>query len=599
MSKQADIHKLSTDKRKTNVWLFIALSILIACIAFVAFINYAWKPFLSKKVKSTVYESTKGLYVINFSDVRFNIISGQASFDNLNLKADTLVYERLKRTKDAPRHLYSIKLDKIIFTDISLSEIYFKKKLHLVDVMVNKPEVTIIYNDIKTKADTADKKTAYQQLSKFLKSFSINRIILKDADITYRDQSASKPKITNFKGFMLKVSDFKIDSLSQFDKSRFYYTKDISLLLKNHRFTTKDGLYNISIGEVLASTRAKSFKLTKLRVKPLYPEIEFSHKYKMQHDRYDFTFKEIGLSNIDFNKLNTERRLIADKLQINGADLKIFMNRAMPPVDFDKGRNYPHVVLKRLKISTRIDTLLIKNSNINYSEYNPKSKNKGTVTFNNFNARILNITNDSLSLVRSHWARASTSALLMGKAALNVSINFNLTSANADFNFNGTVGKMDMRILNTLTRNMSLAEITSGTINKADFKVSGNLRTTTGYIKLYYNDLKLILLKTDDETNDLKTKTIVSALANTIIKNENPGKDGLLRIGKTEAERANYASFFNLMWKSIFAGIKESVGVTIKNVEKIQVKPSNRELRKAERKSRREVRKKAKEEQKE
>lgn len=599
MDKQSEKPKSFANRRKIRRWLLIASGILIVCIAVVISINYAWKPFLSKKIKAAVSESTQGLYILDFSDISFNVLSGRASFEDLNLKIDTLVYKKLKQTNEAPKHLYSIKVDKILFTDISLSEIYYEKKLHLRDVMVNEPNLTITYNNVNTKVDTAVKKTAYQQLSNFLKSFSINRIILSDADITYNDRSYSTPKVTRFKGLIIKVQDFKIDSLSQFDKSRFYYTKDISLLLKDHHFTTKDGLYKISIGELLTSTSAKSFNLTKLRVKPLYPELEFSRKFKTQHDRYDFTIKEIELNNIDFNKLNTERRLIASKMQIDGADLKIFMNRAMPVVTFDKGRNYPHVVLKRLKLNTRIDTLQIKNTDISYTEYNPKSKRKGTVTFNRFRTTLLNITNDSLSLTKNHWAKANISTLLMGKAVMNVSINFNLTAPNADFNFNGTIGKMDMRILNTLTKNMSLAEIASGTINKANFEVRGNLRTASGHIKLYYNDLKLELLKPDEETNDLETKTVVSALANTIIKNDNPGKDGVLRIGKTNAERENHGSFFNLMWKSIFAGIKESVGVTLQQVEKTQAKPSKRELRKIERKNRRAERRKTREDKKE
>lgn len=587
-------NNLFNKTKKNRVWIIIALTALILSISFVAFVHYKWKPYLTKKIKDTVSESTKGLYSVDFDDVSFNALSGKASFDSLTLDIDTAVYEQQKKSLDAPKHLYSISLNKIIFTNISLWDIYFKKELHLRDIMVDEPEISIIYNDIKTKVDTTDKKTAYEQLSKFLKSFSIDRVILNDADVSYHDQSSAKPDITNIKGLIIKVSDFKIDSLSQYDKTRFYYTKDISLLLKDHHFDTKDGLYKISIGEVLSSTRAQSFKLSNLNVQPKYPEMEFSRKYKTQHDRYDLKLKEVELSNVDFRKLNTERRLIASKLLVDGLNLKIFMNRALPPVDLDKGKNYPQMALKRLKLNTRIDTMLIKNSNIIYSEYNPKSKAKGTLSFNRFDARILNITNDSLSLSKNHWAIAHTSARLMGKAALNVTINFNLISANADFNFNGTIGKMDMRILNTLTKNMSLAEISSGTIEKADFKVSGNLRTATGYMKLYYNNLKVKLLKTDND-DGLEKKTIASALANLVIKNENPDKDGTLRVGKADAERAYNNSFFNLMWKSVFAGIKQSVGATLKSVDKVQVEPTRKEVRKSKREARREARKKKKE----
>lgn len=166
-------------------------------------------------------------------------------------------------------------------------------------------------------------------------------------------------------------------------------------------------------------------------------------------------------------------------------------------------------------------------------------------------------------------------------------------------NADGTLGSdiQDMRELNTLSRNMSLAEIESGTINKAIFNVSGNIRTTNGTLKLYYNNLKVNVLKNDDETGELKKRGLISALANTIIiKNDNPDEDGELRIGQTDAERLNSGSFFNLMWKSIFSGLKESVGFTLGSPETQQVKPlSNKEQRKLEREQRRNERKEKRE----
>ena len=587
-----------TDKR-SKLWrwtLSIFLILLAIFISGAIFISYKWKPFISKKIKEAVSQSTQGLYTVDFSDIHINLLAGSTKFDSLSFKADTAIFSRLRETGDAPKHLFNVDLDALFFTNIQFWNIYFKKELSLKTIVIDKPSVTITYNEFRARVDTAEKKTAYQQLSKFLKSLQIHSIVLKDADVQYIDHSDAKPRITKFKGITATVSDLHIDSASQFDKSRFYYTKDISLGLKNHRFITRDGLYAISFQDIMSSTSRKTVTFSNLRVKPLYPEMEFSKKYKTQHDRYNLYFKEISLNDIDFLSLNTQHRLIASNLLIDAADINIFMNRELPPVTFDKGRNYPHVVLKRLKLNTRIDTIRIQNTSINYSEYNPASEKKGTVTFNRLHATIINVTNDSLSLIRNHWTRAETSAWLMNKGSLNVQINFNLTSKKADFNFNGTMGKMDMRSLNQLARNLSLTNIRSGTINKAEFEVSGNRNTSVGYIKLYYNNLKVDLLKNDDDRNELEKRGVVSALANTlVIKNDNPGEDGTLRIGKTVTERLKSASFFNLMWKSLFVGIKESVGATSKEVDEVQVKPDKQEQRRLERKNRRETRRKERE----
>lgn len=574
--------------------IFLTLIIIITLILAISiFIHYRLKPILGNKIKHVVSQSTKGLYTIDFTNIHLNLLRGSIGFDSVSLKPDTAVAELLRKTDEAPKHLFNVKVAALSFKDVSFTDLYFERKLGMSSVVIYKPDITITYNDFKTREEDDEKKTAYQQISKFLKSVNIQNIILNDADIKYIDKSSAKTSTSTFKGLNIKVTDLKIDSVSQFDKSRFYYTKDISLNLKNHKFITKNGLYTISIANISSSTSAKSLRLSKFSVKPNFPEMEFSRKFKTQHDRYNLYFNEILLTRINFLKLNTQRRIEASSLLINSAEVNIFMNRGLPPVTFDKGRNYPHVVLKRLKLRTTIDTLIIRNTNISYSEYNPKSQKKGTVTFNRFNARIQNISNDPAKLSANHWAKANITAWLMNKGKLNVDINLNLIAKNADFNFNGSLGKMDMRDLNPLSRNMSLAEIQSGTINKAEFNVSGNLRSTSGYLKLYYNNLKISILKIDDDTYELKKRDLISALANTfVIKNNNPGDDGKLRIGNTTAERLNSGSFFNLMWKSVFAGLKESAGLTLEDAVKQQVEPPDKKtLRKIKKEKRQEERK--------
>ncbi len=575
-------------------WIHIVFGIIILIsLTILLLIKYRLEPFVAKKIRTAVNESTLGLYQADFTDIHISLLKGSISFDTLSLKPDTTVIQGLRKKNEAPKHLYQIDVKGLAFRNVSFWDIYYHEKLDLESIVIQKPHITITYNDYKTKEENDVKKTAYQQISKFLKSIHFNELILNDADIRYVDKGSVPAQTTSLTGLNVKVTEFRLDSTSQHDKKNVYYTQNIQMNLKDHKFVTKDGLYTISIGDLSSSTSGKSLRLANFRVRPNYPEMEFSRKYKEQHDRYDLNFQEIVLANIDIYKLNAYRRLAASSLVINGADVKIFMNRELPPVSFDKGRNYPHVVIRRLKLPVAIDSLFIKSTRIAYSEYNPKSQKKGTVTFDRFNAVLRNVTNDSARLVKDHWMRANVSTWLMNKGKMDVDVNMDLTATNAAFNFNGTMGRMDMRELNSLSRNMSLAEIQSGIINKAIFNVSGNLRTTSGTLKLYYNNLKVNVLKKDEDSNELEKRDLISAIANSlVINNDNPDKKGELRIGKTTAERINSASFFNLMWKSVFAGLKESVGFTLGSPDTQQTKPLDKKTqRKLEREKKRNERK--------
>lgn len=562
-----DKNRLQRNLHKIPKWVYILLATLVVIsIAITCLINSRLEPIVSAKIKNAVNETTDGLYTVDFTGIHISLLRGNITFDSLSLKPDTAVFQTMREKSDAPRHLYQLNVKGLAFRNLSIWDIWKHKKFNMGSLVIYRPEIIATFNDYQSKEKQDDNRTAYQRISKFLKSFHISSIIFNEADFKYVDKSVKKVQTTAIEGLNIHVTELLIDSASQYDRSKFYYTQNILINLKDHHFTTKDGLYDISIGDVSSSTESKNLRITDFRVKPRYPEMEFSRKYKVQHDRYDLNFKEILLNNVDFLKLNTYRKLAASVLLIKGADIKIFMNRELPPVSFDKGRNYPHVAIRRLKLNTLIDSLLIKDSRISYSEYSPKSKKKGTVTFNRFNALVRNVSNDSVHLAKNHWVRASVSAWLMNKGKMDVNLNMDLTARNADFNFDGVMGRMDMRELNALSRNMSLAEIKSGTINKAVFQVNGNWRTSSGYLKLNYNDLNLTLLKSDEDTDTLKKRGFLSALANTlIIIDDNPRTNRDLRVGEIHAERINSASFFNLMWKSIFSGLKESVGFTLKD----------------------------------
>jgi hypothetical protein len=253
------------------------------------------------------------------------------------------------------------------------------------------------------------------------------------------------------------------------------------------------------------------------------------------------------------------------------------------------------MALKRLNMPALIDTVKLRNVNLKYAEFNPASKKIGSVDFKALTGNILNVTNDSIQLIKKNHALADLNALLMGRGKLNVKIDFNLTDNNGAFSYSGSLGKFDMKNLNPLSKALGLVEIESGNIQRVNFKANGNLRSATGSMNMLYTDLKVKLLSDNIDGEGTKEKGFLSFLANAIlVKNENPQKGETPRTASMTNTRINSASFFNLMWKTVFVGIKEIVGVGIvpeKNPVKQQkvIAKKVREQKRADRKAKREA----------
>lgn len=592
-----------TAQHKNKIWIWIGsiFGILVLIVAFGAmFLSARWKPILTEKIKAGVYNGSHHLYRIDFKSINLNVITGSLALRDVVLTPDTAVFDSLKKKQLAPAHTFELKLKKLQISRVGILTAYFKKRVDVNEILLQKPSINMIFNKVTRKPDSIkDEKSLYEQISKNFKSVHAKSIRIVDADFDYINKTATKKTKNSIKHLDININDFLLDSLSGSDTTRFYYTKDASFQIAGYKSVTKDKMYSMKVDTIKGSTASKKIAVSGFKLTPLYDELTFARKYKIQKDRYNLSFDKIEFNGVDFIGLNTDEKLHAKSLKIGPANVEVFMSReSPPPPGFDKGQNYPHMALKRLNMPILIDTVKIRNVNVKYAEFNPASKKTGSVDFKALTGNILNVTNDSLQLLKKNHALADLNTLLMGTGKLNVKIDFNLTDKNGAFTYSGHLGKFDMKNLNPLSKALGLVEIESGNIQQVDFKANGNLRSATGSMSMLYTNLKVKLLSDNIDGEGTKKKDFLSFLANTIlVKDENPQKGEAPRTARMTNARINSASFFNLMWKTVFVGIKDIVGVGVvpeKNPVKQQkviakkIREQKRADRKAARKARRE-----------
>ena len=558
-----------TAQRNSKIWIWIGsiAGILILILAFGAmFISAKWKPILTEKIKQGVYNGSNHLYQIDFKSINLNIITGSAALREVVLKPDTLVFDSLRKQQLAPAHIFEVKLKKIQISRVGILTAYFKKRLDIKEILLDRPSINVTFNKVVKRNDSSKKEqTLYDQVKKIFSSTHVHAIKIIDADFDYINKSAKVKTKNSIKHLDVTVKDFLLDSLSGTDTTRFYFTKDISFQIAGYKSVTKDKMYNLKIDTINGSSTSKKLTIKGLSLKPKYGELAFTRRYKVQKDRYDLNFTKIQFNDVDFIKLNTDQKLNARSVVIGPAQVAVFMSReSLPVAGIDKGKNYPHMALKRLSFPILIDTIRLKSIDVKYGEYNPASKKTGEVEFKKLSGNISNVTNDSLQLIKNNHAIADLNTMLMGTGKLNVKINFNLSSDNGAFAYSGSLGKFDLKNLNSLSKNLGLIEIESGNVQHITFNAAGNLRSASGTMTMLYNNLKVKLLSDNIDGEGTKQKGLLSFLANTLlVKDENPSKGDLPRTARMNTTRINSGSFFNLMWKTLFVGIKDIVGVGI------------------------------------
>ncbi|MCZ4243095.1 hypothetical protein [Pedobacter punctiformis] len=557
-----------TNKRK-KLWLWItgitgALILIVSVAAII--LSATWKPLLTEKIKAGVYNGSHHLYKIDFKNINLNIITGSLALHEVTLTPDSAVFDSLKMKGLAPPNLFLLKLKKLQISRVGILTAYFKKHAEVGSIVLEKPSINMIFNKVPKKPDAVEpEKTLYDQISGTLKAIHVKNIKIVDADFDYINKSTSKTTINSIKHLNVNIKDFLLDSLSQSDTTRFYYTKDISFEIAGYKSLTKDKMYTMKVDTISGSAASKKINIKGFKLIPMYPELAFARKYNVQKDRYNLAFDRIEFAGVDFTGLSNDQKIYAKSLKIGPAKVEVFMSReSPPPPGLDKGRNFPHMALKRLNIQTLIDTVKIRNIDVKYGEYNPASKKIGSVEFKNLTGNILNVTNDSTQLTKNNYAHADLNSLLMGSGKLNVKIDFNLTANNGAFGYSGSLGAFNFKQLNPLSVALGLVEIESGQVQHIDFKANGNLHSATGSINMLYTNLKVKLLSDNIDGEGTKEKGLLSFLANSIlVKDQNPTRGEAPRTATMTNTRINSASFFNLMWKTIFTGIRDITGVGI------------------------------------
>lgn len=581
-------------KYKLWKWAVGILTLLLVIAGAVLwYLSAKWKPILTAKLKETVYERSLHLYKLDFKDISINLLTGSAALHQVSLTPDTSVYNKLKTAHLAPANVFQLKMKKLQISRLGILTAYFKRKVSMNAIVLESPSINMIHYKVQQKKEAEKEPPGlYELISGQLRSLHVKAIRIVDADFDYINGATSK-KLNTVKHLSISIDDFLIDSLSHTDTSRFYGTKDIRFELTGYRSLSKDKMYTMKLDTVKGSLTGKFITLTGFQMIPMYPELEFSRKYTYGKDRYDLLFNKISFTGVDFARLGTEEQLYAEALNLGPAKVNIFVNRELPaPPNFNKVRNFPHVALKRLPIQAAIDTVKLRNVDVAYTEYNPISQRKGKVYFQNLKGSILNVSNDSLRLAKNHHAIASFHALVMKATPIDVRIDFNLTAKNAAFSYSGNVGAMDMKVLNPMAKDMGLVEIESGQMQKASFNIDASAAGSSGKVNFYYTGLKIKLLKEGEDGMPAKKKGFLSFLANNLlIKDANPLKGEPARTANVTFQRTPAASFFNLLWKSFFIGMREIVGIGMVPVktpeeamEKVKDKKQERREKRAEKK---------------
>lgn len=451
-------------------------------------------------------------------------------------------------------HPIAATLPSVRLNGLSFYELVQNRNLLLEDLEIAYPVLRISLPESKG----VRKQERFAQLNRY--PFDQNII----ASVQIQSSSVIDAKILGLSDSLMSIGnvDFSLtnfilhpDSIAVHNLPFHSESFDLSVSDLNYRISP---LNKISAAEVNYASKPSKITIDSFSLTPLLGKAEYHEKVEVQSTWMSILNSKIEVNNLDFDKLISDKSIHASSIVVDGMKIALHRDKRFPFPD-KQVRELPQRNLRELSIGLSIDTLTLKDGIVEYVEQSAKVNNEGRIYFDDMNALITNITNDSLRISGNPKMRVAAETRLYGEGRVVSVFNFDLTDPEYTYDYTVSVGSFNLQALNEILEPSVLAKVRSGKLNSLQQVVTANDNYAQGQMIFRYQDLKVGLIKDVEEPNPGLGKVLASFFANTfIVRTRNPSP--FVRKSDVFYERNHAKSIFDYLVKSTLSGVVESIG---------------------------------------
>ncbi|MCK9411352.1 MAG: DUF748 domain-containing protein [Prolixibacteraceae bacterium] len=518
---------------KNNI-LKISLGIVSLVFLILVLTKVVAEPWIRKKIEATLNEKYSK-YQFGIGKVNILFLKSGMTIENLTINTR----QEQNGIKDLTGEITSISLK-----GINLSKILFKKDIEI-------SEVAIFNSCIRGKIPL-DEKNSQPILSGL--NIRIDHLFFNMIELSFGNKLSAKTygiKNGLFNVYFLQVA--KLDTISPSILNAFDFEADELLSVSS------DSLYSFKVSRFKYSETTKTLTANSFSIHPNYNEYAFTLRSIYQTDRIEADFSKVIVQNISVSKFIKSGSLISSGIEIGKMDLNAFSDKRIQFKHVNKELiqnmiyNYPG--------SVNIDSISLLTGSVTYKEHAKEANSAGQINFTEVNAKIYNLSNDTVYKREKAYLKLNVNALLMGKGKLAIQLKGRLFDRQNTFSLIGSLSEMDAGELNPILEKNTFIRVTSGKIDAMKFSIIANNTKAKGEMTLLYHGLNVALIneRTDDTT--AAKERIGSLIANIKILNSNPLPGNKIRKGIILNERDPEKFLFNYCFKSILSGITSSLTV--------------------------------------
>lgn len=319
-------------------------------------------------------------------------------------------------------------------------------------------------------------------------------------------------------------------------------------------YVEEEGTYDMEIAH-LSLQGYNTVILKGVRIKPVLEPAAFNKKNGYQKDWISTSIQQISLRGIDWSMLLSDKKLLVEKISIEVPEVYVYRDKRFP--DPHKPKSLPSHYLRSNKLFNFIFPLIeLKNGQVVYEE-SPEKGGTIKVNFNKLNASFYHVSSDSLYMIKEPVITIDAEAMILDSVKTKITYKANTLHKNDRFTMEGELSSFSAKLLNQCIPSSLNAEITSGFMKHIRFRFEADNDQAKGRMDMDYRDLKLKVLKKDEE----KKSGLKTWIANIFVRNKDKEKKeaGDPYTGEISFKRRKDRFIFNYWWNAFKSGVTSTV----------------------------------------
>jgi hypothetical protein len=380
----------------------------------------------------------------------------------------------------------------------------------------------------------------------------IDRILFDTLDLVM--QNTSDARFYSVRQGVLKVYGLQAEKL---DTLSLGFVKQFDFGAEKLVSVSSDGMHSLTARGIVYSSNSNILAIDSFFVHPNYTDYDFTSRYKFQTSRIEAVFSKICLYDFYAADYISSGNLVSTWIEIGKMDMKVFRDKRIEfrhinrPVFQNLIYNYPYNI--------QIDSIGLLDGNVTYAEHAEEANKSGSISFNEINAKIYKISNDTIYKTNSAFLEFKGNALLMGKGRMTILLKGRIFDSHNRFSLEGTLSELDANELNPILEKSAYVYATSGKIDAMNFRFTADNTKATGKMTMLYHDLHLTVKnKRTDDTTAFRER-FISFVANRRVLDSNPVPGGEVRVGIIDSERDPERFLIHYCFRALLSGMKSSL----------------------------------------